>query len=382
MIYNEIAGDGFAEIKAAALRFVTSMKIGDEPGKYKKEILETEPSTYGMYHSAQILDMFGELSEFDSGYIDKWADLVNSYQCDSGYFSNKDRHRDKSRVLRGMDPVWHFTRGMIWTLRVLNRKPKKELTFLEPFLKKDVLYDYIKSYDWKNSWAAGNQICALSTALMALRDWFNVPYVDELMETAMYPALEELLDKKTGYWGCQLGADRYNGMFGTIHVLPTYFAQGWEYRFKEQSVDTTLGCQYPDGSFWPCGSDCPDFDGAYMFYNLYHLTDYKKEEIRKGARLYLSHALMHIPEDKIGFLIHRRDSNPKDWISRPHFIWSEGKNQADEEVRDEDPRRTKIMLGAWFYPLSIGLAGGILGDSGYEGPYKLTKMSQHECNVI
>jgi hypothetical protein len=381
MIYNEVPGEGYKRIKRIALAFVDAMKTGGEPGVYKKEAIETSPSSYGSYHGAHIMDMFGELEKLGSPQIDAWAELITSRQCGNGYFSNKAADKDRPRILHEMDPVWHFTRGMIWSLRVLDRKPKKDFAFMEPFLKKDVLYKYIKEYDWKNSWAAGNQICALCTALFALRDWYGVPYVDELLESSVYPALEELLDEKTGYWGCQLGADLYNGMFGTIHVLPMYFTQGWNYRFLEQSVDSTLSCQYPDGSFWPCGSDCPDFDGAYMLYNLYQLTDYKKEEIRKAARLYLSHALMHIPSDETGFLIHRRDSKPENWVSRPHFIWEEGKSTATEELRDEDPGRSKIMLGSWFYPLSIALVSGILGDSSYEGPYKLTRTSLHECNV-
>lgn len=381
MIYHPDAGAGYLRIRKIALDFVRDMKVGDQPGVYKKEAIETGASTYGSYHSAHILDLYGELEAIDSGDLDRWAERIQAFQCGNGYFSNKKSDREKPRRLREMDTAWHFTRGMIWTLRVLGRRAKKELTFLEPFLKKETLYQYVKSYDWSNSWAAGNQICALGTALFALRDWFGVPYVDELLEDAMYPALEELLDEKTGYWGCQLGADPYNGMFGTIHVLPIYFAQGWEYRFLQQSVDTTLACQYPDGSFWPSGSDCPDFDGAYMLYNLFHLTGYKAEEIRKAARLYLDHALMHIAPDGKGFLIHRRDRTPDQWVSRPHFIWEEGKEAATEQYRDEDPARSRIMLGSWFYPLSIGLVSGILGDTGYEGPYKLTKMSLHECNV-
>ena len=53
-----------------------------------------------------------------------------------------------------------------------------------------------------------------------------------------------------------------------------------------------------------------------------------------------------------------------------------------EELRDDDPTRTHIMLGSWFYPLSIALVAAMLGDTGYEGPYKLNKMSLHECNVV
>jgi len=375
--------DGYRAVKNAAIAFVDSMKAGDAVGVYRKDPTETHPSWYGSYHAAHILDLFGELRKrHTDADLDAWAALINSKQCGQGYFSNSAADKNRVRSADELDPVWHFTRGMIWTLRVLGRKPERELAFLEPLLDKKALYRYVKRYDWSNSWAAGNQICALSAALFALRDWYGVPYVDELLEDAMFPALEELLDGKTGYWGCQLGASLLNGQFGTIHVLPTYFAQGWEYRFLERSVDTTLETQFPAGSFWPCGSDCPDFDGAYMLYNLRVLTDYRKEDVEAAARRYLGHALTHLAPDGTGFLIHRKDSTPAQWKSRPHFVWEEGKAAATEENRDEDPARTKLMLGSWFYPLSIALASRIPSVEGYGGPYKLTRMSLHECNAV
>ena len=381
MVYREIPTAGYTTLKTMALAFVDRMKVGEEPGAYRKEASETGPSTYGAYHAAIIYSLFDELAGFSSGDIDRWAQRINMLQCANGYYSNRKEDQNRARGLEELNSVWHFTRGMLWTLYVLGRKPEKDLLFLEPFLDKETLYRYVKAYDWSNSWAAGNQICALSTALFALRDFYHVPYVDEVLEYGMFPALEELLDEKTGYWGCQFGADLRNGQFGTIHVLPTYFAQGWEYRYVGRSVDSTLACQNPDGSFWPCGSDCPDFDGAYMLYNLNLLTDYRKEDMEKSARLYLEHAKMHFPDDGIGFLIHRKDSIPSQWISRPHFIWKDGENNAREEIRDEDPARDKIMLGSWFYPQSIALIAGMLGDTGFEGPWRLTRGCLHECNV-
>ncbi len=381
MIYNAHETEGYRQLKTMALAFVDSMKLGDEPGAYKKEACETAPSSYGMYHAAIIRSIFGELDNMGDADLDAWAERVNSLQCANGYFSNRAADRDRVRGIDELDSVWHFTRGMLWTLYVLGRKCEKDLTFLEPLLNKETMYRYCKKYDWSNSWAAGNQICALSTAMFALRDFYGVPYVDEVLEYGMFPALEELLDPKTGYWGCQYGADLLNGQFGTIHVLPTYFAQGWEYRFLDRSVDSTLACQRPDGSFWPCGSDCPDFDGAYMLYNLSRLTDYRREDVENAARLYLDHAKMHFGDDGVGFYIHRKDSRPEQWISRPHFIWKDGDTQAREEIRDEDPSRDKIMLGSWFYPQSIALVSGILGDTGFEGPYHLNHGCLHECNV-
>lgn len=374
--------DGYRLIESVAVSFVNAMKIGSEPGVYRKDPIETKPSWYGSYHAAHILDLFRKFSTYSKHDIDSWAALINEKQCDQGYYSNNVQDMSRIRTIDELDPIWHFTRGMIWTLRVLGRRPKHEFAFLEPLLNKKNLYGYVKHYDWSNSWATSNQICALGTALLALRDWYGISYVNELLEDAMFPALEELIDAKTGFWGCQYGASLDNGLFGTIHILPIYFAQGWEYRFVEKSIDSTLACQYPNGSFWPCGSDCPDFDGAYMIYNLYQLTDYRKEDLEVAAHHYLDHALHHISPDKIGFLIHRYDCTSDQWVSRPHFIWEEGKHTPTQELRDEDPKHIKIMLGSWFYPLSIALVSHIPSVKGYQGPYKLTPMSLHECNVV
>lgn len=384
MIYTPVESEGYKKLKANAMAFVNAMKVGDEPGAYKKEACETGPSTYGSYHATQVLSLFGELQKMPKKDLDQWAERIKALQIGgNGFFSNKDHDIGRDRILHELDPIWHFTRGMIWCLRTLGDeyRPDKELTFMEPFLDKKVMYDYIKSYDWKNSWAAGNQVCALATGMCALDEWYGVPAAREALEYGMFPALEELIDEKTGYWGTQFGANLLNAQFGTIHVLPMYFYLGWEYKQLERSVDSTIACQLPDGSFWPCGSDCPDFDGAYMLFNLSRLTDYRKEDMEAAARKYIRHAETHFADDGVGFLLHDKNTKPEQWISRPHFIWKDGVEGAIEEIRDEDPTRDKIMLGSWFYPQSLALISGMLGDTGYEGPWRFVRGSFHQCNI-
>ena len=92
---------------------------------------------------------------------------------------------------------------------------------------------------------------------------------------------------------------------------------------------------------------------------------------------------IRVPDDiEQTISIYRRDSRPEQWKSRPHWIWKPGAAGAIAEHRDEDPGRTCIMLGSWFYPLSIALIAHMLRDTGYEGPYRLNPMSLHECNVF
>lgn len=377
----QIETEGYQTIKKISLRFVRTMKVGDKPGIYRKEAGDP-PGLYGSYHAAHILDLFGELEKFSDDEIESWADFFHQKQTKQGYYSNRPEDYLIERKMNELDPVWHATRGILWTLRKLHCKPTMNLTFLEPFLNANSLYKWVKSYDWSNPWASGNQILAAATALFALRDWFGVSCVDEVLETGMYPALEELLDVKTGYWGTQFGSDLAGGLFGTIHITPIYFSQGWPLRALERNVDSTLSLQYADGSFWPGGSDCPDFDGAYMIANLAALTNYRREDLVTAARKYIQHALMHQDPEGVGWLLHRRDSKPEDWRPRPHFIWVEGENKPRVELRDDDPDRTHIMLGSWFYPLSLALVSNMLGDTGFEGPYKLNRMSLHECNVF
>lgn len=372
---------GYERVKASALRFVEQMKLGEEPWLYRKEPGGGE-SFYGSYHGLHILDMFGALESLSDQDRDGWADYICRDQSEDGLFSHGDRAQSTDSLLSSIEPHWHYTRGHLWALRILDRPPRYPLRFLEPLLDADALYRWVKKYDWSNSWAAANQVLACATALMAMRDWFNVSEIDSIMEKGMLPALEELLDENTGYWGTQFGADLPNGQFGTIHVTPIYFAQGWPLRAVERNLDSTLACQLEDGSFWPGGSDCPDFDGAYMMANLGELTDYRREDLVSAAWRYLDHALMHQSADGCGWQLHRRNSGPKDWKSRPHWIWKPGEAKVTAEYRDEDPSRTHIMLGSWFYPLSIALIAHLLKDTGYEGPYRLNPMSLHECNLF
>ena len=370
---------GYEDVKNAAVAFVERMKIGTEVGVYAKEP-GGEASLYGSYHGLHVLDLFG-VAPTEKETRREWAQIFKRLQTEWGYFSPRPTS-EKGRSPYEMDPVWHYTRGNIWALRLLGEKPENPFSFLEPFFDSGYTYEYVKRYDWSNSWAAGNQICALATAMQGARDWFGESQVDDILSKEMYPALEEIIDPETGYWGTQLGADIWNAQFGTIHVLPIYFTQNWPVRFLDSSVDTTIRTQLDDGSFWPAGSDCPDFDGAYMLLNLARLTDYRADDVRASARKYLDHALMHRDPDGVGWRLHRRDSTPEQWKSRPHWIWKEGADTVSAEYRDEDPARTHIMLGSWFYPLSIALVTMVLGDSGYEGPYQLNRMSLHQANVV
>ena len=377
-ICNAQPSSGYEEVRRTALRFVEKMKVGDGIGDYEKEA-GGGSSLYGSYHGLHVLDLFGEAPQDDTTR-EAWSQRFRRLQTRWGFFA-ADPENQRSRTPEEMDPLWHYTRGNVWSLRILGKRPDYPLSFLEPFFDSGYTYRYVKRYNWANSWAAGNQICAVATALQAARDWFGESHVDTILEQEMYPALEELLDDQTGYWGTQFGADIWNGQFGTIHILPIYFTQGWPVRFVEKSVDTTLLTQRSDGSFWPGGSDCPDFDGAYMLLNLARLTNYRSEEVRNAASRYLAHALMH-QDPEGGWMLHRKDTGPSDWKSRPHWIWEEGAAEVSAEYRDEDPTRTHIMLGSWFYPLSIALVTMILGDSGFEGPYRLNRMSLHQANVI
>ncbi len=377
----ETATPGYERVKACALRVVDTMKIGESPWLYRKEPGGTQ-SFYGSYHALHILDMFGALDSLSDRDRDAWADYICKDQSEDGLFRTGSHQRPVDSDIDLLEPHWHTTRGHLWALRILDRPPRYPLRFLEPLLETGALYRWVKKYDWGNSWAAGNQALACATALMAARDWFDATEVDSIMENGMFPALEELLDERTGFWGTQFGADLPNGLFGTIHVTPIYFAQGWPLRALDRNLDSTLACQLDDGSFWPGGSDCPDYDGATMMANLGELTQYRREDLRRSARRYLEHALMHESPDGCGWLLHRRDSGPDEWKSRPHWIWKPGESKVTAEYRDEDPSRTHIMLGSWFYPLSIALIAHLLRDTGYEGPYRFNPMTLHECNAF
>ena len=373
--------DGYRRIKASALELVRTLRIPGAPGRYRKEPGGDE-SFYGSYHALHVLDLFGELSGTAAEDLEGWADYVRADQSPAGFFAGSETSRSRQLSIEAMEPYWHYTRGHLWALRILDRGPRYPLGFLEPLLDPQALYRWVKHYDWSNSWASANQVLACATALFAARDWFGVGDVDSAMQEGMYPALEELLDERTGFWGTQLGADLPNGLFGTIHVTPIYFACGWPLRAVKRNLDSTLACQLADGSFWPGGSDCPDFDGAYMMANLWELTDYRREDLEAAARRYLQHALMHEDPAGCGWLLHRRDSRPELWKSRPHWIWKPGATEVLAEYRDEDPSRTRIMLGSWFYPLSIALVAHMLRDTGFEGPYRLNPKSLHQCNVF
>ncbi|MEN6495503.1 MAG: hypothetical protein ABFD16_14575, partial [Thermoguttaceae bacterium] len=214
---------GYQRVKQSALDFVLAMKVGEEPGRYRKEPGGDE-SFYGSYHGLHILDLFGELDAMPAADLDTWAECFLSRQSEYGFFAADPAVRKQSLTLTDMESHWHFTRGNLWSLRLLNRPPRHPLRFIDPLLEPKNLYRWVKQYDWSNSWAAANQLLACGTALMAARDWFGASDVNRALELGMYPALEELLDEKTGFWGTQLGADLPNGLFGTIHVTPIYFA--------------------------------------------------------------------------------------------------------------------------------------------------------------
>ena len=84
MIYREQPSPGYEQLKSMALAFVRRMKVGEEPGAYKKEACESGPSTYGAYHAAVILSLFGELDREGRENLDRWAERINALQCPGG----------------------------------------------------------------------------------------------------------------------------------------------------------------------------------------------------------------------------------------------------------------------------------------------------------
>lgn len=371
---------GYERVKRTSLCFVDRMKTGDEPGVYAKEP-GGEPSFYGSYHAAHILDLFGELHTLPERDLDEWADVFRSRQIETGYFLNRPEEDAGPRPPERLESVWHTTRGATWALRVLGRKPARPYAFLEPLLDADALADWVRAYDWTTAWAAANQVLACVTALHAQRDWFGDDRVDRAIADGLFPVLDELADPATGYWGTQYGGGLLDGLFGAIHIAPVYFAHGRPIPFVERNVESTLSVQRRDGSFWPGGSDCPDFDGAYMLLNLARVTDYRRDEMDSAARRLLRHVEMHEDAEGCGWLLHRRDSDPSQWKPRPHWVWRDSDRTVRAEYRDDDPARTHIMLGSWFYPLSIALISMMLGDTGYEGPYRLNGASLHQMNT-
>lgn len=373
--------DGYRRIKAAAVNYVNACKIGPDPGRYAKWLDEAEATFYGSFHAAHILDLFGELDQFAPRDLDAWAEYFLEKQTDQGYFSTNPEDRRRERSIEELDAILHSTRGAIWSLRILDRKAVKEFRFFEELLDAQKLYAWVKSYDWSRPWTVSNQICAGATILMAMRDWFGIADVDRIMEAGMYPALEELLDERTGFWGTHLGAPLPHGLYGTIHVAPIYFAQRWPLRAVERNVDSTLKCQEADGSF-PDGTNCPDFDGAYMITNLAKLTDYRRGDLERAARRYLENALMHEDPAGRGFFCHRRDKDLATLGPGQGPAWGYRDGRRTLTYQPKEPSvKTHIMLDSWFYPLSIGLVAAMLGDTGYEGPYKLNPMSLHESNA-
>ncbi|MBQ1836651.1 MAG: hypothetical protein II129_06370, partial [Paludibacteraceae bacterium] len=97
MVYREIPTAGYTTLKTMALAFVDRMKVGEEPGAYRKEASETGPSTYGAYHAAIIYSLFDELAGFSSGDIDRWAQRINMLQCANGYYSNRKEDQNRAR---------------------------------------------------------------------------------------------------------------------------------------------------------------------------------------------------------------------------------------------------------------------------------------------
>src|SRR5690606_12445043 len=149
--------EGYQRIRQTSLNFVDAMKIGDKPGVYRKEAGERE-SFYGSYHAAHILDIFGELDKFSAEDKAIWAENFINRQTRQGYFSSKPEEASQRLDIQQMEPYWHYTRGNIWALRILGLKPQYPLDFLEPLLSADKLYQWVKKYNWSNSWAAGNQV--------------------------------------------------------------------------------------------------------------------------------------------------------------------------------------------------------------------------------
>lgn len=341
-------------------------------------------------------EILGELSNWSAMEIKAWANYIQSFQLDDGWFEDPHLGFVEGNSLDSDYLRAHTTFLAVMALDALGQRPNRRLDYLDAWRDDKFLYDWIDQLDWANPWRESNWVEWIGYWLLADT---GLTVDDVPLKKERFPAgfaglmqwLEDNQDTSTGFWG----NPPYQGLSRTLHQMAAayhhyvfYYATGHPIRYKDRIIDHTLSLQQPDGLFAPGrdgGGPCEDLDAIDILSNMHRLTDYRRSDIEASLKQALAALLRNQRSD--GAFVYTYDGDALSLLPqlirtlfRPWYrpgprtrlralrqyintSWS-GALQYYAACPDL-PFRSKggDMFSQWFRPLAIAIAASVLGPN-------------------
>ncbi len=295
----------YRQIKSNAVTFLEQLRAGaDFTFRFSSA---NRPNLIGSALAVMLGGLLGWLEKFNQEQKKAWADYLNSFQKEDGFFEDiNDNNRvpgyTKERFL------FHRSRHALFALTTLGYKPKRYFSFLKAFLDPSSLARWTDALDLKNFWDAGNKIMDLGIFLSyeakVNSDSKAIKAINLLLDIC-----DKNTDPETGYQDAGKSELR-NAMAGAMHLYPLYFLWGRQPKYPDKVIKTTISLQQNDGFFayetGTCGEDCLDYDATSILVNFYYAYNFCHRQIR-GALEKLLSVIGKCENPDGGFCCHRRN---------------------------------------------------------------------------
>lgn len=299
-------------------------KLQDDTVKYLQSLQISESWKFKFSHSNQasligssLAGMLGGMLGYNQSLQEEqrqdWADYINSYQRDDGWFEDEDISEINLCLGYAKDrALLHRTRHALLALKALCKRPSRNFIFVEKWLGDKAMWNWCETLNLEDYWYTSNMMMDAAIFLMDYSCRNDSP--------ASNHAIHELLnfcdahiDPKTGYHDSGK-SDLRNAMAGAMHLYPVYILMNREIKHVEKIIDTTLSLQQPDGLFGyesgTGGEDCLDYDAVLILSNMFFLSrDFeRKKQIEKCFQKCLTGIMVNQVSGG-GFSCHRRNEN-------------------------------------------------------------------------
>ena len=295
------------QIKANAISFLEKMRI-DKSFLFRFSTAN-QPNLIASGLAVMLAALVDQLANFTDAQKKNWADYLNSFQRDDGFFEDEDIS-DANRLpgYTKERALFHRTRHVLFALATLGYKPRQHFSFLDGMLNIKSLRNWMDSLDLSNFWDASNKIMDLAIFLTyEAKSNGNQKAVEAI--NVLLDICDKNTNPDTGYQDAGKSEIR-NAMAGAMHIFPIFFMWQRNPRFPERIVETTLSLQQEDGLFGyesgSGGEDCLDYDAVNILVNFYFHSNYRREQIRNALKK-LSVGIEQCKNSDGGFCCHRRN---------------------------------------------------------------------------
>lgn len=299
----------YNQIRTDAIRFLESMRINESWAFRFSNSNQDNLIASGL--AVILAALLGWLNHLTDIQKKAWADYLNSFQREDGFFEDEDIN--DNNLIPGYTrerALFHRARHALFALTTLGYKPRYDFLFLEDKLNPKSIEKWMGSLNLSDFWDTGNKIMDLALFLT----YEAITHKNKKAERALDLILD-ICDRNTnpdtGYQDAGKSKLR-NAMAGAMHLYPIYFLWRRKPKYADKVIKTTLSLQQEDGFFayevGTCGEDCLDYDATNILVNFSFMVNNYQEEVGKALGRLLN-AIEYCKNPDGGFCCHRRNEN-------------------------------------------------------------------------